>query len=131
MLSSGSRNPDEDGETTEDTEITEKKLMEQPTKSGRNKNVNRYNLHFYQETKRDLDMMRSLAFKPLIPAQSKDREIDLKYFEGYDFPLRPQWSYDMAKETLEQNENKYFRVGLFKKMCRVLLIKKFLFFRNI
>ena len=86
--------------------------MEQPAKSSRNKNVNRYNLQFYQETKRDLDMMRSEAFKLISPVKAQDMEIDFRYFEGYDFPLRPQWNYEMAKATLEANENRYFRVSL-------------------
>lgn len=102
----------DDGETTEDNEFIARKLMmrSQPG-TGRNKNVNRYNLCFYQESKKELERLKLEGLKPFNPATPKQREIDASFYEGYDFPIRPNWSFDMEKTTLDRNENKYFRVS--------------------
>lgn len=105
----------DDGETT-DTEVTVRKLMEQPINragtSGavRQKNVNRYNFQFYQESKKELEQMKLEAYKPFDVISPKQREVDASYFGQYDFPVRPKWSCDQSKDALERNENRYFRV---------------------
>lgn len=101
----------DDGETTEDNEFIARKLMmrSQPS-NGRNKNVNRYNLCFYQESKKELERLKLEGLKPFIAASPKQREIDASFYDGYDFPIRPKWGTDTDKATLDRNENKYFRV---------------------
>ncbi|XP_037958784.1 guanine nucleotide-binding protein-like 1 [Teleopsis dalmanni] len=99
-----------DGETTEDNELTSGKLMEQPlNRGGRHKNVNRYNLQFYQESKKELEQMKVEGYNQLDGVKPKMREMDAHYFDGYDFPIRPNWSYDMDKNILNLNENRYFK----------------------
>ncbi|TMW42856.1 hypothetical protein DOY81_012062 [Sarcophaga bullata] len=87
-------------------------LRSQPSSGaggGRNKNVNRYNLYFYQESRKELERLKLEGLKPYSPATPLQREIDASFYEGYDFPIRPDWTYDMDKVTLDRNENKYFR----------------------
>lgn len=109
----------DDGETTEDNELSVRKLM-MSTKGGsgagaggRNKNGNRYNLCFYQESKKEMERLKLEGLKPFNPATPEQREINANFYEGYDFPTRPEWSFDMDKATLDRNENKYFRVSSF------------------
>ncbi|KAH8400451.1 hypothetical protein KR222_000004 [Zaprionus bogoriensis] len=99
---------------------TSHKLMEQPTRRGGrfDKNVNRYNLQFTQESKRDLELMKEAGFKPLNVLSFEEREMGAGYFEGFDFPVRPPWSFNSSKEQLDRNENRYFKEyvdELFKK----------------
>lgn len=87
--------------------------MEQPFARGgnRNKNVNRYNLQFYQEGKKELEQMKQEGFKPLDALSAKEREVDEHYFAGCDFPVRPPWTPANSKEQLDRSENRYFKVG--------------------
>lgn len=84
--------------------------MEQPTnRTGKyDKNVNRYNLQFTQETKKELEIMKEDGFKPLNVVSPT--EMDASYFESFDFPVRPSWSFDSSKDQLDRNENRYFKV---------------------
>ncbi|XP_061386132.1 guanine nucleotide-binding protein-like 1 [Musca vetustissima] len=105
------RTRSDDGETTEDNELTVRKLMmrSQGSGGGGNRNANRYNLCFYQESKKEMERLKLEGLKPYAPATPKQREIDASFYDGYDFPIRPEWNYDMDKATLDRNENKYFR----------------------
>uniref|UniRef100_A0A1I8MUM9 Guanine nucleotide-binding protein-like 1 n=3 Tax=Musca domestica TaxID=7370 RepID=A0A1I8MUM9_MUSDO len=105
------RTRSDDGETTEDNELTVRKLMmrSQGSGGGGNRNANRYNLCFYQESKKEMERLKLEGLKPYAPATPKQREIDARFYDGYDFPIRPEWNYDMDKATLDRNENKYFR----------------------
>ncbi|EDW29236.1 GL18517 [Drosophila persimilis] len=100
-------------ESYEDSDVPEttRKLMEQPFARGgnRNKNVNRYNLQFYQEGKKELEQLKLEGFKPLQSLSPTEREIDERYFAGCDFPLRPAWSLSSTKEQLDRCENRYFK----------------------
>ncbi|XP_060648761.1 guanine nucleotide-binding protein-like 1 [Drosophila nasuta] len=104
-------------ESYEDSDAPEttapRKLMEQPFNrggaGGRNKNVNRYNLQFTQESKKELELMKLEGFKPLDVLTPAQREIDAAYFEHFDFPVRPPWSSDSTKEQLDRSENRYFK----------------------
>ncbi|EDW13518.1 guanine nucleotide-binding protein-like 1 [Drosophila mojavensis] len=101
-------------ESNEDSDAQErtvdKKLMEQPlTRGGRNKNVNRYNLQFMQESKKEIEILKQEGFRPLDVLTPTQREIDERYFETYDFPVRPAWTFDQSKEQLDRNENRYFK----------------------
>lgn len=59
------------------------------------------------------DSLRALEYH-----DDKELEIDIEdyYKPGspLDMPLRPKWSYDMSKQQLEANENKYFEVRSFR-----------------
>ncbi|XP_017858465.1 PREDICTED: guanine nucleotide-binding protein-like 1 [Drosophila arizonae] len=101
-------------ESNEDSDAQErtvdKKLMEQPlTRGGRNKNVNRYNLQFIQESKKEIEILKQEGFRPLDVLTPTQREIDERYFETYDFPVRPSWTFNQTKEQLDRNENRYFK----------------------
>lgn len=72
--------------------------------------ANRYALQFYKETDRQLRAMREDSLKPLVYAKPTDLEVDSHFFDGYDFPKRPEWSYRMSKEQLNSQENRYFTV---------------------
>lgn len=54
--------------------------------------------------------MKQEGFKPLDVLTDAQREIDARYFENYDFPVRPPWTFDQSKELLDRNENRYFKV---------------------
>lgn len=81
----------------------------------RNRNYNRYNLCFYQESKKEMERLKLDGLKPYSPATPEQREVDAAFYEGYDFPIRPGWNYSMDKTTLDRNENKYFRVCIDKR----------------
>ncbi|EDW02785.1 guanine nucleotide-binding protein-like 1 [Drosophila grimshawi] len=101
----------EDSDAPETT--MDRKVMEQPFPrgggGGRNKNVNRYNLQFMQENKKEIELMKEEGFKPLDVLTAAQREIDSSYFNSYDFPVRPPWNYEQSKELLDRNENRYFK----------------------
>lgn len=53
--------------------------------------------------------MKQEANIPLREVEKQDLEMTFKFFQGYDFPVRPPWNYDMSRDELSRNENKYFR----------------------
>uniref|UniRef100_A0A7G3AWV1 Guanine nucleotide-binding protein-like 1 n=1 Tax=Lutzomyia longipalpis TaxID=7200 RepID=A0A7G3AWV1_LUTLO len=78
----------------------------QPGSDGR---ANRYAFHFYRESDKQLKEAREEARKPLNPVPREALETGDDFFLGYDFPQRPPWNFEMSKQKLEWNENKYFR----------------------
>lgn len=52
--------------------------------------------------------MREQARQPLSYVDEENLEIEDDYFDGYDFPKRPPWSFTMKKENLLANEERYF-----------------------
>ncbi|EDW75987.1 uncharacterized protein Dwil_GK14912 [Drosophila willistoni] len=101
-------------ESYEDSDVapeSSRKLMEQPFGRGgnRNKNVNRYNLQFYQESKKEVEQMKQEGFKPLDILSAKDREMDGRYFTDFNFPIRPPLNESSSKEQLDRSENRYFK----------------------
>lgn len=112
------KNNDGEAPTSDNTnrQRSAQKLMMQPTSSrggsSRQKDPNRFNLYFQQESKEDLERMKLDGLKPYTKTSSEEREVDFRYFKDYDFPVRPNWHYTMNKELLERNENKYFRVHI-------------------
>lgn len=84
------------------------KINFQPSISRRN--ANRYALQFHRETVKELKAMKELARKPIEFKMRSALEVGCDYFDGYDFPVRPKWSFNMAKEQLDRNENRYFTV---------------------
>ncbi|XP_053694874.1 guanine nucleotide-binding protein-like 1 [Sabethes cyaneus] len=83
------------------------KINLQPTKDPRSK-ANRYVLQFHRETGKELREMKEDALKALTTCRVEDLEIGDHYFARYDFPKRPKWSFEMSKEQLDANENRYF-----------------------
>lgn len=55
--------------------------------------------------------MREQARQSLNYAAEKDLEVGDEFFEGYDFPIRPKWTFEMSKEQVDGNENHYFFVS--------------------
>ena len=104
-------NPESDDESGPDDSnaagITIQKINYQSTGKS---NSNRYALQFYKETDKQLKLMKEESYKSLEMVEEAEFEVDNKYFHGYDFPKRPEWSYKMSKELLERNENRYFTV---------------------
>lgn len=86
------------------------KINVQPERDPRSKS-NRYVLQFHRETNKELKEAREEARKSLSYVTEKGFEIGDNYFEGYNFPKRPRWTYEMSKEQVDANENKYFFVS--------------------
>ncbi|XP_031623032.1 guanine nucleotide-binding protein-like 1, partial [Contarinia nasturtii] len=82
------------------------KINFQPSVSRRN--ANRYALSFHRETVKEMKAQKDAARKPIQFILRSDLETGDEYFQGYDFPIRPKWSYDMSKEAVDRNENRYF-----------------------
>lgn len=109
---------------TDDTEISEdlggssslgetvQRINIQPHLDSRSKS-NRYVLQFHKETNKQLKEMREEARKSLSYVSEAQLEISDEFFEGYDFPIRPKWTYEMSKEQVDANENRYFFVSPF------------------
>lgn len=104
-----SYNSNDEDDTTEEA-VGVQKLNSQPSsRVARNRNVNRYNLQFYEESKKEIELQKQEANLPMRDVERKDLEMTFKFFEDYDFPVRPPWSHDMSRDELNRNENKYFR----------------------
>lgn len=80
----------------------------QPSVSRRN--ANRYALSFHRETVKEMKAQREAAKKPIQFSLRSELEIGDEYFQGYDFPIRPPWTYEMSKEIIDRTENRYFTV---------------------
>lgn len=83
------------------------KINMQPLKDPRSK-ANRYVLQFHNETPKEVRELREKARQALEYATDEQMELDDCFFEGYDFPVRPEWNYQMSKEILMANEERYF-----------------------
>lgn len=83
------------------------KINIQPFRDPRSKS-NRYVLQFHTETPKELKAMKEEARKSLNYASEEDLEVGDDYFNDYDMPIRPDWDYNMSKDQLEANENRYF-----------------------
>jgi ribosome biogenesis GTPase A len=70
--------------------------------------TNRFVLQFHCETAKEIRELREKARQSLQYVTEEESEIGDEYFEGYDFPVRPKWSYTMSKEILTNNEARYF-----------------------
>lgn len=83
------------------------KINMQPLKDPRSK-ANRYVLQFHNESAKEIRELREKAYQGLEYATEEQIEIDDSYFEGYDFPVRPTWNYQMSKDQVCANEERYF-----------------------
>lgn len=79
----------------------------QPLKDPKCK-ANKYVLQFHNESAKEIRELREKARQALEYATEEQMEIDDSYFDGYDFPVRPNWNYQMSKEVLMANEERYF-----------------------
>lgn len=75
----------------------------------------RYALHFYKETKAEIEARKLAARETLAKVLEEDLEIDFKnYFPPeMNFPRRPAWNFNMSREELSAKENRYFTVSFF------------------
>lgn len=89
------------------------KINLQPLRDPRSKS-NRYVLQFHTESPKELKALKEEARTELKYKTEEDLELSDDFFTGYDFPKRPDWTYEMSKEQLEANENRYFFVSHFK-----------------
>lgn len=106
--------PEASDSTTEESdvqsnELSIQKINFQPSVSRRN--ANRYALSFHRETVKELKAQKEAARNPIHVVSRKELETDDVYFQGYDFPIRPEWTYEMSKEAVDRNENRYFTVS--------------------
>lgn len=76
--------------------------------AGTSRNANRYAIQFYKESEKHIREMKEEAMKPLRNLNRDALEISDKFFDGYNFPVRPPWDYNMSKEQVDRNENRYF-----------------------
>lgn len=83
------------------------KINLQPLKDPRSR-ANRYVLQFHTETPKEIQKLREQSREALQRVEDKDCELDDMYFETFDFPRRPTWDYQMSKEILMANEERYF-----------------------
>lgn len=77
---------------------------------------NRYALQFFAESNEEIRIKKEQARSLLLPVQEKDLDIDCNHFfeDKLDFPKRPAWNFDLSKEELEAQENRYFHEYLKK-----------------
>ncbi|ETN58214.1 mmr1/hsr1 GTP binding protein [Anopheles darlingi] len=104
---------EESSEISEDSDLPRtfgeniEKLNMQPLKDPRSKS-NRYVLQFHRESAKELRERKEEATKTLVRCSEQEMELGDCYFQDYDFPKRPKWHYEMSKEQLDGNENRYF-----------------------
>lgn len=104
------------------------KINFQPSVSRRN--ANRYALSFHRETVKELKAQRDAARKPIEFTLRSNLETGDEYFQGFDFPVRPKWSFDMSKEQVDRNENRYFTVKSIRSL-NIYFYHEFPFFWHI
>ncbi|KAG5683437.1 hypothetical protein PVAND_012718 [Polypedilum vanderplanki] len=100
---------DTPSEISESSTMAEKvqKLHIQPIKDPRGKS-NRYVLQFHQETPSEIREAKEKARMSLTKVSDEEFEVDDNYFDGFDLPKRPPWSFNMKKEVVQANEERYF-----------------------
>ncbi|XP_018331903.1 guanine nucleotide-binding protein-like 1 isoform X2 [Agrilus planipennis] len=72
--------------------------------------TNRYALEFFKEANEEIKLRKEEARRSLekVPEEQLEIDIDNYFPKGLDFPKRPPWSYELAKEVLDTRENRYF-----------------------
>lgn len=72
----------------------------------------RYALQFFKETNEEIQQRKEQARQAIVPVSEEELEINMdNYFlPELDFPKRPFWDYEMSKEEIDMQENRYFRV---------------------
>lgn len=68
---------------------------------------------FRKESPEELNRQKQEGRKTIIPVLEEYLECQVEDFFApeLDFPIRPKWSYDVSREELERNENRYFHVS--------------------
>ena len=104
---------DDDDEEGNEGGSRSAKLNFQPSSSKNKRDVNRYALQFYRESKEEIEKRKEEARKTLIPVKDVDMEVQFEYYfpSELDFPKRPPWNFNMSREQLDARENKYFTVS--------------------
>lgn len=109
LLNKNALNSSEDEDNAAASAITAdvQKIHFQPSSS---RLTNRYAFHFYRESPDQLKEKKRDANRCLDKlARQEALEIADNYFTGLGFPKRPHWTYEMSKEQLDHQENRYFR----------------------
>lgn len=83
------------------------KINFQPVRDCRGRD-NRFILQFHMETPKEVKNAREQARAEIIYSTDEELEVEDDFFDGYDFPVRPEWNFQMKKETLLANEERYF-----------------------
>ncbi|KAI0216581.1 Guanine nucleotide-binding protein-like 1 [Lamellibrachia satsuma] len=96
----------------EDLDIN--RLNEQPAKiTEKGYDPNKYQLHFAQETKKEINKRKEEAAQPLtfLPEVALEIDTDDVYRPGsvLDMPKRPPWRHNMSKHELKSREEAYFK----------------------
>ncbi|XP_051776366.1 guanine nucleotide-binding protein-like 1 isoform X2 [Erpetoichthys calabaricus] len=101
-----------------------RKVNQQPRPyGGRNYDPNRYRLHFFRETREELEHRKKIAQErilQLVPESEMEMDINYIYKPGsvLDFPKRPVWDYHMSKEQVLEREEKSFQEYLNRIYCQ-------------
>ncbi|XP_066247890.1 guanine nucleotide-binding protein-like 1 isoform X2 [Euwallacea similis] len=103
------------GDNESESSSSVRKLNYQPTK-GHGSKPNRYALQFFSESNEEIKQMKEFSRQVLVPVEEKDLEIEASDFfeDALDFPKRPAWNFNLSKEQLEAQENRYFHEYLNK-----------------
>lgn len=101
------------GDLEDDSGPSVLKLNYQRTKGGMSR-PNRYALQFFKETNEEIKEKKEQAYQSLNEVGEEDLEIDgTQFFDDLlDFPQRPPWNFDLSKDQLEAQENRYFTTYL-------------------
>uniref|UniRef100_A0A8C4RNW1 Guanine nucleotide-binding protein-like 1 n=1 Tax=Erpetoichthys calabaricus TaxID=27687 RepID=A0A8C4RNW1_ERPCA len=97
-----------------------RKVNQQPRPyGGRNYDPNRYRLHFFRETREELEHRKKIAQERILQlVQSLKWKWTLITYTMLDFPKRPVWDYHMSKEQVLEREEKSFQEYLNRIYCQ-------------
>ncbi|XP_039625919.1 guanine nucleotide-binding protein-like 1 isoform X1 [Polypterus senegalus] len=103
-----------------------RKVNQQPRPyqpGGRGYDPNRYRLHFFRESREELERRKKIAQErilQLVPESEMEMDINYIYKPGsvLDFPRRPAWDYHMSKEQVLEREEKSFQEYLNRIYCQ-------------
>uniref|UniRef100_A0A8C4RQU2 Guanine nucleotide-binding protein-like 1 n=1 Tax=Erpetoichthys calabaricus TaxID=27687 RepID=A0A8C4RQU2_ERPCA len=96
-----------------------RKVNQQPRPyGGRNYDPNRYRLHFFRETREELEHRKKIAQERILQQRSLFLELMVSKLYVLDFPKRPVWDYHMSKEQVLEREEKSFQEYLNRIYCQ-------------
>lgn len=107
------RKVDDDSETlsevSESSTLAEKvqKIHMQPIKDLRGR-TNKYVLQFHVDSPKEVRELKEKARQRLEELSEEALEVGGDYFDNFDLPKRPSWSFTMKKEVVLANEERQF-----------------------
>ncbi|XP_060534711.1 guanine nucleotide-binding protein-like 1 [Cylas formicarius] len=98
-----------DGDSEGESGPVIQKINYQSSKAGKSR-PNRYALQFFRETNEEIKAKKEEARQTVVKVKETDLEIHCEQFfdPALGFPKRPPWNFDLSKEQLDMQENKYF-----------------------